>query len=378
MALSQDSQAILLLTAPLMAGRAEPSADLLTPVEYGRLTVFLHEVQQQPGGLLAADAESLIRQCQGIVDGDRLRKLLGRGFLLSQAVERWQARVIWVVTIADAAYPQRLRERLKENAPWVLYGCGDAAIAATGGLAVVGSRNATPALLTYAEHIGQLAGHAEQTIVSGGARGTDQTSVSGALAAGGKVVSVVADSLERAALNRELRSPLMEGRLVLVSPYDPMAGFNVSNAVQCNKLIYALADAALVIGCDDRKGVTWAGAVEQLTTLRVVPVFVRSRGELGKGLTQLQNMGALPWPNPTNKEELARVLTPEMDSVTASHHEDVASAPVPEPIPEPPAATEARPVSTSWHSKPTKSAGTIAEPTLFDATPDVTTPKDAR
>src|SRR5450759_3267682 len=116
-ALSQDSQAILLLTAPLMTGRMEPSTDLLTPGEYGHLTVFLHEVQRSPSNLLTADADSLLRQCQGVVDGDRLRKLLGRGFLLSQAVERWQARAIWVVTIGDVAYPQRLKERLKGNAP---------------------------------------------------------------------------------------------------------------------------------------------------------------------------------------------------------------------------------------------------------------------
>jgi len=63
-ALSQDSQVILLLTAPLMTGRMEPSADLLTPGEYGRLAVFLHEVQRSPGDLLTADADGLLRQCQ--------------------------------------------------------------------------------------------------------------------------------------------------------------------------------------------------------------------------------------------------------------------------------------------------------------------------
>ena len=376
--LSHDSQAILLLMAPLVTGRTELSTDLLTPGEYGRLAVFLHEAQQQPGDLLAADADGLLRQCQGIVDGERLKRLLGRGFLLSQAVERWRARAIWVVTSADPTYPLRLKERLKDDAPAVLYGCGDAAILATGGLAVVGGGNATPALLTYAEYIGRLAAHAEQTVVSAGARGIDQASISGALAAGGKAVSVVADSLERAALNRDVRSPLMEGRLVLVSPCDPLAGFNVSNVMQCNKLIYAFAAAALVISCDDGKDVTWAGAVEQLTTLRLVPVFVRSRGELGKGVTELQSRGALPWPNPTNAEELARALTPEVHANTASHHEDVAPTPVPEPIPEPPPATETKPASQKRHSRPAKSAGSVAGPTLFDVAPNVTTPRDTR
>lgn len=373
-ALSQDSQVILLLTAPLMAGRLEPSTDLLTPGEYGRLAVFLYEVQRQPGDLLTADADGLLRQCQGTIDADRLRRLLGRGFLLSQAVERWQARAIWVVTSADASYPQRLKERLKENAPAVLYGCGDATILETGGLAVVGSRNATPELLAYTERIGQLAAHAQQTVVSGGAQGIDQASMRGALEAGGRVVSMLADSLERAALYREYRSPLMGGRLVLVSPYDPMAGFNVGNAMQRNKLIYALADAALVVSSDYQKGGTWAGATEQLTKLRLVPVFVRSRGEIGKGLQELQNMGALPWPNPDNPAELVRTLTPERDSSTIIHNEEQAPAPVHESIPEPPATTKAKPVPPKRRSKPRKSAGNIAEPTLFDTAPATIVP----
>ena len=371
-ALSQDSQVILLLTAPLMTGRMEPSADLLTPGEYGRLAVFLHEVQRSPGDLLTADADGLLRQCQGVVDGDRLRKLLGRGFLLSQAVERWQTRAIWVVTSADASYPHQLKERLKENAPAVLYGCGDAPILETGGLAVIGSRSATPELLAYTERIGQLAANAQQTVVSGGARGIDQASMRGALEAGGTAAGMLADSLERAALNREYRSPLMEGQLVLVSSYDPMAGFNVGNAMQRNKLIYALADAALVISSDYQKGGTWAGATEQLTKLRLVPVFVRSQGDIEKGLQELQNMGALPWPNPSNAEDLVRILRPEQDPTTTTHNEEQAPAPVHESIPEPPATTKAKLVPAKHRSKPRKSAGDIAEPTLFDAVPEKT------
>ena len=363
-ALSQDSQVILLLTAPLMTGRMEPSTDLLTPGEYGHLAVFLHEVQKSPGDLLTADADSLLKQCQGVVDGDRLRKLLGRGFLLSQAVERWQARAIWVITSADASYPQRFRERLKDNAPTILYGCGDATILATGGLAVVGSRNAIPALRTYAEYIGQLAAHAQQTIVSGGARGIDQAAMHGALEAGGTVVGILADSLERAALNREYRSPLMEGRLVLVSPYDPMAEFNVGNAMQRNKLIYALADAALVVSYDDQKGGTWAGAAEQLTMLRLVPVFVRSRGDIEKGLQELQKLGALPWPNPDSPAELVRTLRPEQDPTTTTPNEEQAPTPTAKPKPAPP----------KRRSKPKKSAGDIAEPTLFESAPGAIVP----
>jgi DNA processing protein len=98
--------------------------------------------------------------------------------------------------------------------------------------------------------------------------------------AGGKVCGVLADSLEKTTMNREHRNLLLDGQLVLISPYDPSAGFNVGNAMQRNKLIYALADASLVVSSDLNKGGTWTGAVEQLDKLKFVPVFMSIDGRV--------------------------------------------------------------------------------------------------
>lgn len=305
---SPNTQAILLLTAPLIAGRSEPSPDLLTPGEYKRLARHLHQLSREPGDLLSVDAEAILRDSQPLVDVARLKRLLTRGFALSQAIERWQTRGIWVVSRADPDYPQRLRERLKDDRPAVFYGCGDRAILDRGGLAVVGSRDVDDALVEYTESIGRLTAKARKTLVSGGARGIDQAAMRGALEAGGMVSGVLADGLEKSAMNRDHRKLLMDGQLVLVSPYDPGAGFNVGNAMQRNKLIYALADAALVVHSDFEKGGTWAGAVEQLSKLKFVPVFVRSTGSASKALTALLNKGAFPWPNPEDADGLVEAL----------------------------------------------------------------------
>lgn len=306
--LSPNAQAILLLTAPLIAGRGKASVDPLSAGEYKRLALRLRESQRKPADLLGPGANEVLKECRLDLDDARLERLLGRGFLLSQAMERWRARAIWVVSRADTGYPQRLKKRLVEDAPPVLYGCGDAAILDEGGLAVVGSRHVDDVLIEYTEGVGRLSAAARRTLVSGGARGIDQAAMRGALAAGGKVVGVLADGLERAALTREHRDMLMDGRLVLISPYDPAAQFQVGHAMQRNKLIYALADAALVVSSDCGKGGTWAGAVEQLEKLRFVPVYTRSNGEIGKGLEALRRKGARPWPNPGTPEEFAKVL----------------------------------------------------------------------
>jgi predicted Rossmann fold nucleotide-binding protein DprA/Smf involved in DNA uptake len=317
-ALSSNTQAILLLTAPLIAGKAATTSDLLSPGEYRRLARHLHQLQRQPADLLAPDATDLLRTCQPIVDEERIRHLLARGFLLSQAIDRWQTRAIWVVSRADAHYPRRLKTRLREDAPAVLYGCGDIGLLETGGLAVVGSRHVDDSLIAYTEALAQQVAHAGSSIVSGGAKGVDQAAMRGALAAGGIVCGVLADSLEKAAMSREHRNPLLAGRLVLVSPYDPSAGFNVGNAMQRNKLVYALADASVVVNAEVNKGGTWAGAIEQLDKYRFVSVYVRSTGEPSAGLKALQSRGAKPWPNPESDEALAAVLRIAPDDASSS------------------------------------------------------------
>ena len=302
--ISANTQAILLLTSPLHLGRSGQQAAILTPGEYKKLARFLRQEGLQPADLLTEELHALLEKLEPIIAPERLQGLLGRGFQLSQAVEHWQSRAIWVLSRADAEYPKVLKVRLKEESPAVLYGCGNKNLLNSGGLAVVGSRHVDDALIEYTENIGRLAARASLSIISGGARGIDQAAMRGALENGGRVIGVLADSLERAALNRENRSYLMEDWLVLISPYDPAAGFHVGTAMQRNKLIYAFADAALVVSSAFQKGGTWTGAIEQLEKLHLTTLYVRSGSDTGQGLNALRQKGALPWPEPITPEDL--------------------------------------------------------------------------
>jgi DNA processing protein len=329
--LTPNTQAILLLTAPLIAGRrGEASPDLLSLGDYNRFARILREKHKQPADLLGPEADELIALCGQHFGRPRLVALLGRGFLLSQAVERWNARAIWVISRADGSYPRKIKARLKEDAPPVLYGCGEIGLLETGGLAVVGSRQVDDTLTDYTAQVGRLAAKSGRAVVSGGAKGIDRAAMQGGLEAGGTVVGVMADSLERAALSHDNREALMDGRLVLISPYDPAAGFNVGHAMQRNKLIYALADAALVVTSDFQKGGTWTGAIEQLERLHYVPLFVRNGADAGKGNQALLQQGAHRWPEPKSAADLEQAITSALASVAAQPKQDTFPLPVQE------------------------------------------------
>ncbi|MFM6207690.1 DNA-processing protein DprA, partial [Planktothrix sp.] len=88
---------------------------------------------------------------------------------------------------------------------------------------------------------------------------------------------------------------IAEGRLTLISPYDPNAGFNTGNAMGRNKYIYALADYGLIVSSGYQTGGTWAGATEALSKIKDVPVFVRMQDTIPEGNQQLVKQGAKPF-----------------------------------------------------------------------------------
>ncbi|QRR01447.1 DNA-processing protein DprA [Dyadobacter sandarakinus] len=305
---SENTKAVLLLTSPLIVGKGKNYADLLSISEYNRLARFLHEDKKQPLDLLKPDADDLLKSCAKVCDVDKLRRLLSRGFLLSQVLTDWQNRSIWVVSRADDSYPKKIKKKLKEDAPPILYGCGNISLVESEGLGVVGSRDVDDSLVDYTKAVAKLAVKAGKVIYSGGARGIDQAAMVGAIENLGAAVGIVADSLEKSATSRLYREALMNDRMLLLSPYDPKAGFNVGNAMNRNKLIYALSSATLVVNSDFNKGGTWNGAVEQLTKLHYSKVYVRSTGQPSKGLEALTRKGAFVWPNPADIESFASAI----------------------------------------------------------------------
>lgn len=301
--ISANCQAILLLTAPLMVGKVGTRAELLKQSEYSDLTRFLVQEGFQPSDLISPQSPAL-RQAENLFGPGRLTRLVGRGFQLAQALDYWSARSIWVVSRADARYPKRIKSRLKHDAPPVMYGCGDSDLVDNGGLAVVGSRDADDEMLSYAQRAGERAASTGKGLISGGAKGVDSAAMDGAEALGGIVCNVMAEGLAQAAISRRFRDGLQERRTLLISPYDPSAGFNVGHAIARNKFIFALADVGLVVNSDLERGGTWAGAIEQLRKLHFVPLYIRSSGKRSAGLDALLREGALPWPEPEDGEAL--------------------------------------------------------------------------
>lgn len=292
-ALSADTEVVLLLCGRFGGEKQEPHAPL-SPREYGELAKWLNSRNLRPSDLMGPGAaDQLASAHEAKLERKRLEFLLGRGTAMALALERWSRGGLWVISRGDPAFPRRLKQRLKHSAPPLLYGAGDKALLEAGGLAIIGSRDASEAALEFTRDVAGRCAKVGMAVVSGGARGVDAAAMQGATEAGGCCIGVLAVDLLKTSVNRQNRIGIQEGRLVLVSPFYPEAGFNAGNAMGRNRYIYALADQALVIDSALRSGGTWEGAVENLQH-GWVPMYVRSPGE-GAGNAALIAQGGRPF-----------------------------------------------------------------------------------
>jgi predicted Rossmann fold nucleotide-binding protein DprA/Smf involved in DNA uptake len=279
---------------------------------------------------------------------ETIERLLDRGAALGIMTERWTSRGLWVLSRSDDAYPGRLKSYLGQAAPPLLYGAGEPLLLQAGGLAIVGSRDASEEDIEFARSVADACASQDITVISGGARGVDLEAMAGGFEAGGKAVGVLPDSLARNAVSARYREGLVSRRLVLVSPYDPDARWFAFTAMERNKVIYALSDAALVVSSAAENGGTWAGAVEALDAARI-PVYVKAHGNVKEGNRKLLARGGRSFPEGP-RPDLRSLFTPVTAEPTlftpAPAPEAAAASAVPEnPIPpkEPEAPASAPP-----------------------------------
>lgn len=184
------------------------------------------------------------------------------------------------VTRVAEHYPLLLRQRLGLDSPACLWTKGDPALLHTPAIALVGSRELAEDNRKFAEEVGYQAARQGLTLVSGNARGADRTAQNACLAAGGRVISIVADELAK--------QPLREN-VLYISEEDFDAPFSTQRALSRNRCIHALGRMVFVAQSDLGKGGTWDGTVKNL---RFGWSPVACFGDGSEASVQLEQMGA--------------------------------------------------------------------------------------
>lgn len=207
-------------------------------------------------------------------------ELLGEGVLLQRYLQRAKRAGCVPVTRATECYPVALRNRLGLDSPGVLWAKGDLDLLGMPAIALVGSRALRSANREFAKEVGCQAAKQGLTLVSGNARGADKTAQEACLEAGGKVISVVADSLEEHSAKEN----------ILYLSEDVFDGaFSAQRALSRNRVIHCLGIKTFVAQSSLEKGGTWDGTAKNLQK-NWSPVFCFNDGS--SAATELYHLGA--------------------------------------------------------------------------------------
>jgi len=197
-----------------------------------------------------------------------------------------------ILCLADRRYPALLREI--PGAPPLLYLRGDPALLSTPQVAVVGSRNPTPAGRRLAEAFARDLARQGLTITSGLALGIDGASHRGALEAGGTTVAVLGSGPDCVYPPRhnELADRLLANGGTLVSELAPGTTPRPEHFPRRNRIISGLSLGCLVVEAAPRSGslITARHAAEQGREVFAIPGSVHN--PLARGCHGLIRQGA--------------------------------------------------------------------------------------
>jgi predicted Rossmann fold nucleotide-binding protein DprA/Smf involved in DNA uptake len=177
----------------------------------------------------------------------RILRLLDDKELLEYYLHRGARQGCQVLTRVSDGYPMQVRAKLGLDSPGCLWAKGDITLLGRPSVSAVGSRDLRKANRDFAREVGVQAAKQGYVLVSGNARGADTVAQEACLAAGGCVISVVADALEK--------QPLRE-RVLYLSEDSFDCGFTPQRALSRNRVIHSFSSKTFVSQCAEATGGT--------------------------------------------------------------------------------------------------------------------------
>ena len=190
---------------------------------------------------------------------------------------------VTVVSVADAAYPPRLKEIY--DPPAILYVRGEAELLTKPGIAVVGTRHPTPYGSGMAERLACDLAAQGLVIISGMARGVDTASHRGAISAKGKTVAVFGTGVDviYPKENSRLSEQILALGGALISEF-PLGTFAApQNFPIRNRILSGMSVGVLVVEAAEYSGtrITARLALEQNRDVFAVPGNVTNKNSWG-------------------------------------------------------------------------------------------------
>ena len=210
-----------------------------------RLLGVLSSEQLELEDLFSPDSAELFQRCK--LPGDfaaRVETDFEEAERLRQELEE---QCIRMLVLGRAGYPSRLIDVLGEASPPVLFVHGDTDLWEQPAVAICGSRRVSQQGSNTTSNLAAQLAQQGINIVSGYAAGVDQAAHGSAIEAGGATTLVLPTGLLRFNMTDILDAAATDDRLLVISEFHPMSPWSTWNAMQRNKTIIGLVDAAIIV-----------------------------------------------------------------------------------------------------------------------------------
>lgn len=235
---------------------------------------------------------------------------------------------ISVVHLGHLYYPKILLQRMQDSAPPILFCQGYLELLKSDGVAIVGSRNASPTGLALAAQFAAELAREGKNVISGYAKGIDTQAHLGALGADGTTTIVLSSGIYDFSRKKEFEHVSWERNVLAVSQFHPGEKWSARNAMVRNKLVCALAQAVIVIEAgpeiDDRGRMSGTFEAGKTALQMGVPLFVVDPCTLDSyppGNKELIERGGIEIKSPDAISTILKHIEPTIAPLTYSDYQ---------------------------------------------------------
>lgn len=296
--LSDDTNVTLLLCA-WFGGEQEHKP--LTLPEYNLLATWLHQNDHRPMDLVRGScAENAAQETR--LGHYRISGLLERRITLGFHLEEWQRRDFWILGRGDAAYPKRIKQSMKSQAPPVLFGTGEVTIIDQGGTAIVGPEGTTQQSAESVQQLAKIYAENGHAIIVAGKQSIGENAVKSALDAKGSVIWVLQGDELSIPLEKPVRRSRTAGKTVLLSSRSPVDKRSLGEEPQVGQMLLTLCDSAVYVDSSEISTDRYCVESAVLEFLELKKCYVHISGEPTESAFELTDSGAEFW-----KKELLEI-----------------------------------------------------------------------
>jgi predicted Rossmann fold nucleotide-binding protein DprA/Smf involved in DNA uptake len=212
---------------------------------------------------------------------------------VSARLDQLDEQDVHLMLRADVTYPEVLAERLAERwLPYYFFYRGDPELLTEPGVCILGGRQAGGEAMALADGLGRSLAERGVPLLGGYGQGMDRAALDAAREVGGRVTIMLPLGLVAfAGAARSMQAEIGEGRLLLLSPFEPEAAHSPALAEARQIPLVALAEA-LVLIAPEAAPETWATLPPFLLAERRVFIWSGTDAEVARAWVE---QGAIPF-----------------------------------------------------------------------------------